>query len=87
MTLYRLPQRAAFERWARAAPRDFAFALEGSRFVTHVKRLAGARAAVAALLQSAAPLGERLARVLWRLPPRWRADPGRLEGSSPTSTR
>ena len=40
-TFYRLPERTTFERWADAVPDGFLFAVKASRFITHVRRLAG----------------------------------------------
>src|SRR5688500_7452569 len=38
-TFYRLPTVAAVERWAEETPAGFVFAVKGSRYTTHVKRL------------------------------------------------
>ena len=38
-TFYRLPTLAAVERWAEETPANFVFAVKGSRYTTHVKRL------------------------------------------------
>src|SRR5437879_1380633 len=38
-TFYRLIERSAVERWIEQTPRSFAFAVKGSRYLTHVKRL------------------------------------------------
>ena len=38
-TFYRLPTIAAVERWAEETPDDFVFAVKGSRYTTHIKRL------------------------------------------------
>src|SRR5690606_25020883 len=37
-TFYRLPAPEVFERWRRAAPPDFRFAVKYSRFGSHMKR-------------------------------------------------
>ncbi|MER3460910.1 MAG: DUF72 domain-containing protein, partial [candidate division GAL15 bacterium] len=39
VTFYRLPTSRTFEAWGRRAPREFAFVVKGSRYVTHVRRL------------------------------------------------
>ena len=78
VTFYRLPDRSVFEAWAGQAPRPFRFVLKGSRYITHVKRLATGRHAVRTLFDRAEPLGRRLACVLWQLPPRFGARPDRL---------
>ncbi len=78
VTFYRLPAPRTFESWARRAPRDFAFVVKGSRYVTHVRRLREPAEPVRVLLEACRPLGDRLRCVLWQLPPRFRADPRRL---------
>ncbi|MDR5684202.1 MAG: DUF72 domain-containing protein [Armatimonadota bacterium] len=78
VTFYRLPHRRTFEAWARQAPEGFCFALKGSRFITHVKRLRDAAGAVANFFENAQLLGGRLRCVLWQLPARFAADANRL---------
>lgn len=78
VTFYRLPGPKTFESWARRAPREFAFVIKGSRYVTHVRRLQDPSQPVRVLFDACRPLGDRLHCVLWQLPPRFRADPGRL---------
>src|SRR6187551_1741150 len=36
---YRLPERAVFEGWRAQTPPSFLFAVKGSRFLTHMKKL------------------------------------------------
>ncbi len=38
-TFYRLPRRSTVARWADTTPEDFCFAVKGSRYLTHVRRL------------------------------------------------
>ena len=38
-TFYRLPRRASVARWVEQSPPDFVFAIKGSRYLTHIKRL------------------------------------------------
>lgn len=78
VTFYRLPASRTFEGWARRAPQDFAFVVKGSRYITHVRRLAEPRQPVEVLMDACRPLGDRLRCVLWQLPPRFRADAARL---------
>lgn len=78
-TFYRLPRRQTVAGWAAGTPPDFRFAVKGSRLITHYKRLGGVTDAVRTFFDAAAGLGAKLAVVLWQLPPRFRADPGRLE--------
>jgi uncharacterized protein YecE (DUF72 family) len=78
-TFYRLQSRETFERWAAATPPDFRFAIRGSRFTTHNKKLIDAPASIAKQRGPAEGLGDKLAVVLWQLPPRWKLNLGRLE--------
>ena len=78
-TFYRLPRPEAVERWRLETPARFVFAAKGSRFITHMKRLLGEGPALARYFEPVGRLGEKLAVVLWQLPPRWRANPERLQ--------
>lgn len=77
-TFYRLPTEATARAWASRVPAGFVFAVKGSRFLTHVKRLKETGEPVARFLRAVAPLGERLGPVLWQLPPSMKPDIPRL---------
>lgn len=77
---YRLPSKEAFERWRRTTPPGFIFAVKGSRFITHIKRLSDPEGSVATFLQRAVMLAEKLGPVLFQLPPAWPLSLERLEG-------
>lgn len=79
VTFYRLPSAEAFGRWAESVPEGFRFVIKGSRFITHIRRLRGCEGPLEELLGRASALGERLAAILWQLPPGFPADPVRLE--------
>ena len=38
-TFYRLPPESAVREWWSSTPLDFVFAVKGSRFITHMKKL------------------------------------------------
>lgn len=78
-TFYRLPRPEAVERWRDEVPPGFTFAAKGSRFLTHMKRLREPAAALARYFAPVSRLGEKLAVVLWQLPPRWAPDLARLD--------
>lgn len=78
VTFYRLPLARSFTGWYERTPGGFLFALKGSRLVTHLKRLAGVEEAVESFFARAAGLKEKLAVVLWQLPPGLHADLERL---------
>lgn len=78
-SFYRLPSERAFDRWREQAPAGFVYAVKANRYLTHVKRLKDAAESLERFLSRARRLGDRLGPILWQLPPRWRADPERLE--------
>ncbi len=78
-TFYRLPRADAVSRWRAETPSRFVFAAKGSRFITHMKRLLDPGPGLARYFEVVSRLGAKLAVVLWQLPPRWRANPERLD--------
>lgn len=75
---YRQPERATFERWRRAVPDDFVYAVKLNRFLTHMKRLNVDRAMVARSYDTMAGLGPKAAVVLVQLPARFHFDVERV---------
>ncbi len=43
VSFYRLPKKEVFQSWYRRTPKKFVFAVKGSRFITHIKRLKDCR--------------------------------------------
>lgn len=78
-TFYRLPSEAAVRRWHDAAPDRFRFAIKGSRFITHVRRLRDCRAEVDRFTERAMGLKAFLGPVLWQLPPALEPDVDALD--------
>ncbi|MGW8271911.1 MAG: DUF72 domain-containing protein [Thermodesulfovibrionales bacterium] len=79
VTFYRLPPTLTFERWHDETPDDFVFAIKGSRFISHVKRLREPEESLDLFFDHALCLGEKLEVVLWQLPPSFGIDLDRLE--------
>ena len=74
-TFYSLKRPETFERWAEAVPEDFVFAVKGSRFITHAKRLRDIQAPLANFFaQGVLGLGRKLGPFLWQFPPNFRYD-------------
>jgi uncharacterized protein YecE (DUF72 family) len=66
-TYYRLQKPELFERWAKAVPASFRFALKGSRFCSNRKTLGEAGESVERFCgQGLAELGDRLGPILWQ---------------------
>lgn len=78
-SFYRLPREATFSNWRKRAPEGFIFAVKASRYITHVKRLSEIEESLELFLSRAELLGEKLGPILFQLPPRFKADPERLE--------
>jgi len=76
---YRLPSNASWTRWAESVPSGFSFAVKGSRYITHTKRLRDCREPLARFIKGGAGLGAKLAIVLWQLPQTFPADTARLD--------
>lgn len=78
VTFYRLVKRSVFEGWYRRTPDRFSFAVKGSRYITHIKRLKNCEDALQRFCESVEGLGEKLEVVLWQLDPRFPYDKTRL---------
>ena len=78
-SFYRQPARARFEAWAGTVPDGFLFAVKGSRYVTHIKRLVVEQEAVDRVVDSARGLGNHLGPILFQLQSNFHADIARLE--------
>ena len=79
LTFYRLPKPEMVEGWVRKAPAGFLYAVKGSRFITHMKKLANLDGAVAKFFERIEPMKKRTGIVLWQLPPQLRKDLPRLQ--------
>ncbi len=77
-TFYRLPTPEAVDRWRSLVPAGFTFAVKGSRYLTHMKRLLDTGPGLRRFFRPVSRLGEALGPVLWQLPPRFRPDLPRL---------
>lgn len=79
-SFYRLPEITTLADWRDSTPAGFLFSLKASRYLTHMKKLKEPAEGLAVFLERAAVLSEKLAVVLFQLPPRWRCNPERLRG-------
>lgn len=78
-TFYQLPNESSFDAWRAATPRDFLFAVKGSRFITHMIKLKDPERGLTNFLPRAERLRGKLGPILWQLPPRWNVNVERLE--------
>ena len=78
-SFYALQRPASYQRWSAQTPDDFVFAVKGSRFITHMKKLGGVEIALANFFASGMlALGPKLGPLLWQLPPTLPFQAGRL---------
>jgi uncharacterized protein YecE (DUF72 family) len=77
-TFYRLLNPSIYARWRAATPDGFAFAIKGSRAVTHARQLREPADRIVAQRDNSAGLGDKLHIVLWQLPDRLHNDIDRL---------
>lgn len=71
VTFYRLPKKEVFEGWHQRTPGGFVFAVKGSRYITHIKRLRDCEEPIERFSENVQALEEKLEVILWQLPPRF----------------
>ncbi|WP_245645413.1 DUF72 domain-containing protein [Pseudonocardia acaciae] len=78
-SFYALQRPSSYQAWYAQTPDDFVFAVKGSRFITHMKRLRAPDTLLANFFASGVlALGDKLGPVLWQLPPTFQYDPDTL---------
>ena len=82
-SFYRQPTPEQFEAWGRAVADGFLFAVKGSRYVTHLKRMAVEQESIDRVDDSARGLGDRLGPILFQFQANFHADLPRLEAFLP----
>lgn len=79
-THYSLQRPKSFQTWYEQTPEDFLFAIKGSRYITHMRRLKDVKEPLANFFASGVlALREKLGPFLWQFPPTFRYDPELLE--------
>ena len=77
-TFYGLPRTSTVERWHDAAPDRFRYAVKGSRYLTHNRKLNEPAGPIATISERMAPLKSFHGVWLWQLPPNLHVDVDRL---------
>ena len=78
-TYYKLQSPALFERWAKAVPDGFKFALKASRYATNRKNLGDAAESIGKFCaQGFTELGDKLGPILWQLANTKKFDPDEM---------
>jgi uncharacterized protein YecE (DUF72 family) len=79
-SFYSLLRPDAYRSWRDQVPVDFVFAVKGSRFITHMRKLRDVAAPMANFFASGVlELGPKLGPILWQLPAGWGFDADRVE--------
>jgi uncharacterized protein YecE (DUF72 family) len=79
-TFYSLQRPEFFQDWSDATPEGFVFAIKGSRYISHMRRLVDIEKPLANFFASGVfNLGDKIGPFLWQFPPNFRFRPERLE--------
>jgi uncharacterized protein YecE (DUF72 family) len=80
-TFYRLPRESTIADWVEQTPRGFSFAVKGSRYLTHIRRLRDTETGLRRFWDPLGPLREanKLGPVLWQLPENFQRDDAVLD--------
>lgn len=78
-SFYRQPPRERFGAWAAQSPDGFLFAVKGSRYVSHVRRLQVEPKSVELVVESARGLGNKLGPILFQFQANFSCDLERLD--------
>ena len=78
-TFYRLPNKNAVKAWHQHSPEGFLFAVKGSRFITHMKKLRNPAEHIKYFYDTVKFLGPKLGPIVFQLPPKWKCNIERLE--------
>ncbi len=79
-SFYSLQRPESYRAWYEQTPDDFLFAIKGSRFISHNKKLKGAETPLANFFASGVLLlKEKLGPIVWQLSERLRFDAARFE--------
>ena len=79
-SFYSLQQVESWQRWYDETPDDFVFAVKGSRFITHMKKLNDIEKPLANFFaQGVLALKQKLGPILWQFPPAFAFDHARFE--------
>lgn len=78
-SFYHLPADTTFDAWRENTPPGFLFAVKGSRFITHMKKLKDPASSTAKFFAGAERLQQKLGPILFQLPPNWHLNLERLK--------
>ena len=78
-SFYHLPSSKTYKNWRDTVASDFVFAVKGSHFITHMKKLRDVAGPLANFFASGVLcLREKLGPILWQFPPNFSWNEGRF---------
>lgn len=77
-SFYHLPLPSSVVKWRDTTQSKFVFAVKGSRFITHMKKLKDSKISTRKFFHVAEQLERKLGPILFQLPPRWKLNLERL---------
>jgi uncharacterized protein YecE (DUF72 family) len=79
-SFYSLQRPQSFATWADETPENFQFAIKGSRYITHMRRLREIELPLANFFaQGLLRFGPKLGPILWQFPPNFQFEPERFQ--------
>ncbi len=78
-SFYHLPAEKTLGGWRDKVPKGFVFAVKGSRYITHMKKLKVSEQSLKLFFDRVSILENRLGPILFQLPPHWHFNPERLQ--------
>lgn len=78
-SFYHVPEEETLTQWRETTPKNFGFSVKGSRYLTHMKKLNDPEESLSKFLRRVETLKGKLGPILFQLPPKWRANPQRLQ--------
>jgi len=78
-SFYHLPAEKTIGDWREKVPPGFIFAVKGSRYITHMKKLKAPEGSIKLFFDRVTILEDRLGPILFQLPPHWHCNPERLQ--------
>lgn len=74
VAFHSVPEKETFSQWYSETPDNFILSLQGSRFITHVKKLKSPIEPLDVFFSRTNALKEKLGVILWQFPPDFKAD-------------
>ncbi|HMB30211.1 MAG TPA: DUF72 domain-containing protein, partial [Desulfohalobiaceae bacterium] len=78
-TFYRMLKHETLQNWYTRTPDSFIFAIKGSRYITHIKRLNDPLESIKKQKENVSALSDKLGVVIWQFPASLQKDTTKLQ--------